>query len=181
VSNVLIGIIGVILFIGLALAGALFLGPRFQAATIDSKAAAAVQGMQQLAHAMTLMRINEGKAYDANLSLLPGTNPETSPVSRGYLKTLPKSPVNSAYDPFMVDATSNRSGEPKFSVITLSPSGDTVGESVCLNIVRRTGQDPEATVVPALSAIPDKPVGCIRLVGGDLLMSPGYFYVFARM
>ena len=52
-SNVLIGIIGVILFIGLALAGALFLGPRFQAATISSKASATVVMPAALASPLT--------------------------------------------------------------------------------------------------------------------------------
>lgn len=56
-SNVLIGIIGVILFIGLALAGALFLGPRFQDSTNNSKAAAVVQTMTQLANASNMYRI----------------------------------------------------------------------------------------------------------------------------
>jgi len=41
-SNVLIGIIGVILFIGLALAGALFLGPRFQESTNNSRGSAVI-------------------------------------------------------------------------------------------------------------------------------------------
>ncbi len=59
-SNVLIGIIGVILFIGLALAGALFLGPRFQEATTNSKAAASVQIMKQIADAANLYTVQEG-------------------------------------------------------------------------------------------------------------------------
>ena len=44
-SNVLIGIIGVILLIGLVLAGALFLGARFQAAADNSRASASVQAV----------------------------------------------------------------------------------------------------------------------------------------
>jgi hypothetical protein len=60
-SNVLIGIIGVILFIGLALAGALFLGPRFQESRNNSIASAQVAGMKQVADAISLYRLSEGR------------------------------------------------------------------------------------------------------------------------
>ena len=64
-SNVLIGIIGVILFIGLALAGALFLGPRFQESTNNSRASAAVQAVAQVASAANMYRVQEGTAPTA--------------------------------------------------------------------------------------------------------------------
>src|SRR3546814_19495658 len=60
-SNVLIGIIGVILFIGLALAGALFLGPRFQESTNNSRASASVQAVSQIASAATMFEVQEGR------------------------------------------------------------------------------------------------------------------------
>ncbi len=79
-SNVLIGIIGVILFIGLALAGALFLGPRFQESTNNSKAAAMVQAVSQVAHAANMYQLQEGKKI-----------PDGSPtlLAPGYIKTIP--------------------------------------------------------------------------------------------
>jgi hypothetical protein len=82
-SNVLIGIIGVILFIGLALAGALFLGPRFQESTQNSKASAIAQSMAQIASAANMYRVQEGLdlgSDEAALTLLS---------SRGYLKSTP--------------------------------------------------------------------------------------------
>ena len=60
-SSVLIGIIGVILFIGLALAGALFLGPRFQESSNTSKAAAATQAVQLVANAISLRNADSGQ------------------------------------------------------------------------------------------------------------------------
>lgn len=80
-SNVLIGIIGVILFIGLALAGALFLGPRFQESTNNSKAAAQIQAMSQIAQAVNMYRVQEGSTTD-DIGLL---------VSSRYLKSRPSS------------------------------------------------------------------------------------------
>jgi len=81
VSNVLIGIIGVILFIGLALAGALFLGPRFQESTNNSKAAAQIQAMSQIAQAANMYVVQEGRRTD-DIGLL---------VSSKYLKSAPAS------------------------------------------------------------------------------------------
>lgn len=85
-SNVLIGIIGVILFIGLALAGALFLGPRFQEATSSSRASAIVQSMAQVASAANMYRAQEGTpAINGTL--------DTELVAKGYLKSRPN-PTN---------------------------------------------------------------------------------------
>jgi len=82
-SNILIGIIGVILFIGLALAGALFLGPRFQESTQNSRAAAYVQALSQISSAMALYRLNEG-TDDTSVQSVEQL------VSSGYMKTMPK-------------------------------------------------------------------------------------------
>ncbi|RYY05529.1 MAG: hypothetical protein EON55_26210, partial [Alphaproteobacteria bacterium] len=88
-SNVLIGIIGVILFIGLALAGALFLGPRFQEATLNSRASAIMTGVKQIADAVEMRRVNEG-------SRLVKSGQPTFLVSQGYLKSVPRNPANAA-------------------------------------------------------------------------------------
>lgn len=83
-SNVLIGIIGVILFIGLALAGALFLGPRFQESTNNSRASAAVQAVAQVSSAANMFRVQEGRgAADADAL-----------VTADYLKSLPSNPTS---------------------------------------------------------------------------------------
>jgi hypothetical protein len=80
-SNVLIGIIGVILFIGLALAGALFLGPRFQEATNNSKASYVSTAIAQSKNAIDMYRVNEGTPLKvgAFTALLDG----------GYMKSRP--------------------------------------------------------------------------------------------
>jgi hypothetical protein len=82
-SNVLIGIIGVILFIGLALAGALFLGPRFQESRNTSIASAQVAAMKQLSDAVNMYVVQEGK------NDLPQNDGAfvTSLRSAGYLKS----------------------------------------------------------------------------------------------
>jgi hypothetical protein len=99
VSNVLIGIIGVILFIGLALAGALFLGPRFQEASNSAKASSATQTIAQVANAVHMYEVQEGTPVvpsAANTTL--GTKTEQSYkqlVEGGYLKSVPTNPTSS--------------------------------------------------------------------------------------
>jgi hypothetical protein len=181
-SNVLIGIIGVILFIGLALAGALFLGPKFQDASIDSKAAATLQAVDQTAKAISLMTLDDGKPFAAGQSLL--TNNANSPVSRGYLKSLPKQPVNTIYDMFTTTSGGTNSGNSAYVAITLESYTNTAAEKVCLNIIRRTGQDPTATTVPQVTTPPDVNAGCVRIVNGGPTNSAyngGYFYVFTKI
>jgi hypothetical protein len=78
-SNVLIGIIGVILFIGLALAGALILGDDFKTATASSQAAAAAQTMLQIQSAIGMWKVKTGQ------SSLPNGN--TAFLAPRFLKT----------------------------------------------------------------------------------------------
>jgi hypothetical protein len=79
-SNVLIGIIGVILFIGLALAGALFLGPRFQQSKLQGQVAAVTMQVDQISKAYDMYKAMEGK----------GTSQISVLVSGGYLKSQPQ-------------------------------------------------------------------------------------------
>lgn len=65
-SNVLIGIIGVILFIGLALAGALILGDDFKSASNSTQAAATISQIQQTVSAIEMWRLKTGQSLVMN-------------------------------------------------------------------------------------------------------------------
>jgi hypothetical protein len=95
-SNVLIGIIGVILFIGLALAGALFLGPRFQEASINSKASTEISQVHQVASAIALFELQEGETY---------TSAKQARLVPEYLKTLPRNTGGSNFAGYFVYGT----------------------------------------------------------------------------
>jgi type II secretory pathway pseudopilin PulG len=144
-SNVLIGIIGVILFIGLALAGALFLGPRFQEATITSRSSAVVQALSQVANAANMYQTQEGKALRAtNYS----TNVQTL-VDERYLKTRVSNPTNG--DPIItVDVAGYGRDLPIDHVYTTIGNGDDqVARAICKDIEKRQGNpDPEASMTP---------------------------------
>jgi hypothetical protein len=85
VVNVLVGIIGVLLFIALALAGAAYLGPRFTQAMVNSKAMSVTQMTSQITSALTMRRGDEGVPIVARTQLM-------TLVPSGYLKALPQNP-----------------------------------------------------------------------------------------
>ena len=128
-SNVLIGIIGVILFIGLALAGALFLGPRFQEATLNSKASAAVQAVHQISNAANMYRVQEG----VNL----GTTEMGLLQSKGYLKSIPT--FGSA--PMYQLAPDGCAGcaDPKSIGVVFVLTNDVANRKLCGAIMRQVG------------------------------------------
>ena len=87
-SNVLIGIIGVILFIGLALAGALILGDDFKNASSSTGAAAISSDLQQIAAAANMYQLKTGSPL---LAANYRTNIQTL-VPR-FLKTNKRNPI----------------------------------------------------------------------------------------
>ncbi len=153
-SNVLIGIIGVILFIGLALAGALFLGPRFQEATNNSKAAAAVQAVSQIARAADMYNVQSGEPIE------PYVNIKTKLVDAGFLKAIPINPVNSANVPVVAPG-----GSGAFQGNYVFMDVGSGARDVCISIARQVGQSlgrdaNGLTVVP--TDVDGSPVGCIK-------------------
>ena len=165
-SNVLIGIIGVILFIGLALAGALFLGPRFQESANNSKAAAIVQHMQQLTSAMNMYEVNEGKplvAVDYN-------NGVSTMVSSGYVKSILRNPISTERY-HAVDATGL--GSSLATKYVYSNIGNSeVAVNICKAIERQAGAaDSEASTRTSVGwqyAVSNKRPGCLRMSPGEL-------------
>ena len=149
-SNVLIGIIGVILFIGLALAGALFLGPRFQDSSNNSKAAAVLSQTKQVADAAALYRVQEGVEFPTETVIDPAV------LVPGYLKTAP-----SGVNIFRWVGT-----EKSVAFIHLPMTEES--ERICAAVQRQTGQI-KAGDEPILGAgagiRPDVPAfnaGCVR-------------------
>ena len=172
-SNVLIGIIGVILFIGLALAGALFLGPRFQQSTANAKASAIVQSLQQIQSAENLYRLNEGKSIpsggsgEALLATLRGD---------GYLKARPVNPFATDATPSDIvyhggDTSASQTGAPMVMAFTFLPTGTTARDA-CYAIEKQMGNPtPEAQVDNVGTSFTERyqnarRPGCIKYSGG---------------
>ena len=157
-SNVLIGIIGVILFIGLALAGALFLGPRFQESTNNSRASAAVQAVSQVGNAVNMYQVQEGKAVtDGALTaattspVAPASTNYTELVTGNYLKSIPSNPTGTG----VISIGAGANGK----VVTM-PLG-TNAQAVCEAIHKQSGGT--GTTVP--TAIGTAATGCSNVSG----------------
>jgi hypothetical protein len=133
-SNVLIGIIGVILFIGLALAGALFLGPRFQDAGNRGKAATVQAQLKQVVDAVSLARLKTGR------SVLVGEVGIYSPLMPRFLKTPPSNPVRQGASYFLLDEGGGQTagGEAVTAVAYLNR--DEVSRKICEDIDRSAGR-----------------------------------------
>jgi hypothetical protein len=175
-SNVLIGIIGVILFIGLALAGALFLGPRFQESTNNSRGSAAVQVVSQISSAANMYRVQEGK------SIMSNANMTTELKDTNYLKSVPSNPTSDIYVPLFSTATGVRNATTPADYVVMQ-LGDN-GSSVCAAIAKQSGQTLGANDAPpeASTTLPSNPAGCVKMTQGlGTALTNGGFYAFARI
>ena len=177
-SNVLIGIIGVILFVGLALAGALFLCPRFQDTRSTSVGAATVQAVSQFGSAVALSNV------EGNNFLEAGADPDGLRVA-SYLRNVP---VNPSGGDDLVILGSEGEGSGVDAVLVVGRLPDDSGAEVCSAIVKQTkkADDRISTggypVVETAADLPTGPAGCFQVGSGNLnaLVAEG-FYAFARI
>ena len=173
-SNVLIGIIGVILFIGLALAGALFLGPRFQEATAQSKAAALIQQAHQVASAAQMYRVQEGQ--DVKAGSLDGQLIGT------YLKSAPVNPINVYWGIDTRDVDGGQGTKAAAFATVGYPDGSTSADAICREIARQAGMTLPATGSPSFSAPPSgSQAGCYKVSTNWGPVVAGTYLVFERI
>jgi hypothetical protein len=159
-SNVLIGVIGVIIFIGLALAGALFLGPRFSNSRTQADVARYMSEGSQISKAYDLHRVNEG-SYPTGIKA-DGTvydEDETKAKliemkERGYLKALPiGGSTSGTVGAWYIDST-------KGAALTLIGS-DTGSKNVCVEARKQIGfTDPENVLACDSPDLTDKDPCC---------------------
>ena len=177
-SNVLIGIIGVILFIGLALAGALFLGPRFSDSRSTSVGAATVQAVTQVGSAIVLSNTEKSDAVQAGVS--------TGSLTAGnYLRAVPANP-SGGEELEILGGLGEATGVDAGLIVAKLPDGS--GASVCSAIVKQTVNADDRVgiegypVVDAPSDFPRAPTGCFRMGSGNLnALEADGFYAFARI
>lgn len=140
-SNVLIGIIGVILFIGLALAGSVILGEDFMTARSSSKATVLTSQMQQLSMGISTLAYRRGIIIPSNSR----TDFAQQLVDHGAIKSIPQNPINnSPYYP--ADETGNYSSRP-IRIIWTPMGSDEEAREICHEIEEQAGsEDPNASI-----------------------------------
>ena len=149
-SNVLIGIIGVILFIGLALAGALFLGPRFQEATLNSKASATVQAVSQIAHAAELRNISTGAPLTSSSDAIDKLSTE------GWLKSVPSNPSGGTGLFLQAIDGSTTAGTAHIVVAVLPRTANS--KALCEAVVKQTS----GRMIDGSTTMATDPTGCVN-------------------
>jgi hypothetical protein len=172
-SNVLIGIIGVILFIGLALAGALFLGPRFQESANNSKGSAAIQAVAQIASAANMANVQLGTPVAV------GTDTPATLQTAQYLKAVPSNPVTGGAVATLVDGSGATTGGGAAAFVVM---GIGTNQSVCDAVARQSGVTGGAATVATFTTANVAGVsGCVRsttAVGGA---AANDYVVFAKI
>jgi len=183
-SNVLIGIIGVILFIGLALAGALILGEDFKSSKATTEAAATMQQMAQVSAAYDMYRLKMGSAPTINFQFahLAGRQVIGTLIPR-FLKTQPITQrAEGTYNWFFVDENGGYSPQPKLLMFNLVEAPGT--SDLCDAIAEQAGMsgaDGKAQTLPKPPL--DRQQGCYRFEGGwgFPLGLTGNYHVFRRI
>ena len=160
-SNVLIGIIGVILFIGLALAGALILGEDFLTSSATAKASAVTSQMQQVSNAINMHNL---KTDTVLTSAAYNSNGYGANLVPRFLKSVPRNPVaNYAYS--AVDASGNGANTPIRFIYT-HIGGDESSRQICRAVAEAAGwPNPDLATtynwIQSTTAFPR--MGCARI------------------
>jgi hypothetical protein len=164
-SNVLIGIIGVILFIGLAIAGALYLGDEFMSASSDSKAAATVAQIAQVSAAIQMYEMKTGSNFAAGTSL--GT------LVPRFLKSVPINPTTGPIPDTYTAQVVNSGGRTSIILMELG----TKAASVCSAIASQNGMS-AVPIANNVASIPTNSGGCFKTsaVVGSTRASTYYAY-----
>jgi hypothetical protein len=148
-SNVLIGIIGIILFIGLALAGALILGDDFMSARSDSKAAASISMMSQVSNAIAMYELKTGRKFVAGTPL--------ATLMPRFLKSLPVNPTTAPIPGTYTAQVVNSGGDTSLVLMELGSEA----EAVCMAISQQSGR-PSIAIANDVASVPSQPGGCFR-------------------
>lgn len=184
-SSVLIGIIGIALFMGIAIGSAIFLGPRFEDAQSQSLGSSSIQAVSTVASAVSSYRMATGYAYGAGLEDVQKL------VDAGFLRSVPANSVVPSRAPQIIgsngvnysssSATQQAIWSPKAVVMSLGTD-----RSVCSQIERMlgnidSGQEVDDTTVSPITATDAKAAGCFRTNRNSFSVSSGDYVVYVRV
>ena len=146
-SNVLIGIVGVILFIGLALAGATFFGPITSDSISQAKAGTVIQALSNTVGAVA--------TRNRELETTTAANAATDFLVPDYLDEASRNPVGGTVM-LTSAAGSNSSGSARYAVTSLGTGSQPASICRFVNAAAGNGDAPGNVA----SLISDRPSGC---------------------
>lgn len=148
-SNVIIGIIGVILFIGLALAGATYFGPRVSQSTAQAQAGMVMSELVEISNAV--------KVRDQERQIATTGGFDIDFLAPDYVGDVPSNPTEGPA-PFLLDADGNTAGIAAIAALKVSGNRSA---AIC-NEISRLGGGPAAAAL-RLNANSAYPIGCFRI------------------
>jgi hypothetical protein len=146
-ANVLLGIVGIVLFIGLSLAGASYFGPLTSDALTEARASGLIQILSTTAKAVNV-RNREQETMTASSA-------NSSELTPDFLDETPVNPVTAGPVLLVTDAGVSSSGVARFVASKLP----TDQADMCSYINRQGGG---SATVPSVTTIPQQVTGCAR-------------------
>jgi len=161
-SNVLVGIVGIILFIGLVLASATFFGPVVGESIDDAEAGGVVRVLTATSNAVVIR--------NREMETITQGSADSSVLVPNYLDEAPINPV-SKEAVMIADGSFRPSSDARFVVSRMGASDQ--AECAYLNFAAG-----EARSVPTVNSAPNTRMGCVRLASGNGVFSAGDMIAF---
>jgi hypothetical protein len=160
-SNVLIGIIGVILFIGLAIAGTTILGSDFMTASSSVKATAVSAHLQQFAQGTQVLKVRRGVFIPGSI----GASLGSYLISNKALEEIPVNPMVTGNPYIGADATGSGGSSSEIRIVytDIGAAADRKAHDVCYAIEEQAGNTNPATVVDSPTGFPARAAATQRL------------------
>jgi hypothetical protein len=148
-SNVIIGIIGVILFIGLAAAGATILGSDFMQASASTRAATVVAHLQQYSQAVNVLRVRRAITVQSSV----GTN--------NALEEVPVNPIGPGSAYVAANRTGGSTGD--IGTVFTDLGNSKMARDTCFEIETQAGNTNAAAVVDASTRYDERVIAAPRV------------------
>lgn len=184
-SSVLIGIIGIALFMGIAIGSAVFLGPRFEDAQSQSLGSTSVQAVSSVAAAVSSYRMATGYGYG------PGLENAQKLVDGGFLRSVPSNPVLPGRDPQIIGsngldyastpAAQQGTWSPKFVYMSVGTDNGVCGQVLRMLGYMGSGDTLATTTYDPSAGGDQRPAGCFRTNTASSQIASGDYVVYARV
>lgn len=180
-SSVLIGIIGVALFIGIAIGGAVFLGPQFERSQDSAVASRIVSNLGEIASSISDARMALGTSGGSTLA-----TPENL-RDAGFLATVPDMPLNTGNGWVVVDgagydlagSSSQATWTPRYVFLSLGADAE-----LCTRVQRLVGNLASGGAVSSgtttIDAMAERPAGCFRTSRSTVNVAVGDYVAYVR-
>lgn len=152
-SNVLLGIVGVILFIGLALAGASYFGVLASTSVMEAKAQAPLQALGTVAKAVAVR--------DRELEAITPSAADASVLVPDYLDELPRNPLNGS-SVMLLSRSGTVTGAAAIVAAYVSP-----GDADMCAYMNQVGGSHNASIPNFSGQFPAHQSGCVKMPSGS--------------